>query len=226
MAQLAMALIVEGETDARFLDVIAQRTALQILSRQSPGVVDVLPVQRLRPSGNGQAQRILTAAHEAHGYHLLLIHADADAPSPNAAWADRVQPGLALVRDSAARGEAVCEHCMAVIPVQMTEAWLLADGDALLQLIGTRESAGNLGLRHSGRRVETIADPKIYLSQILEAARKGMRPSRRRAVQSGAMYEPLARRMSLERLALLPSYATFHSELTRTLTALGFIPQT
>lgn len=224
MAQLIMALCVEGTTDARFLDVIAERTALQILTSQSRTVVEVLPIQRLHPSENEQAQRILAAARDASGYHLLLVHADADAYSPETARAERIQPGFALVQEAAKRNEAVCDRCVAIIPVQMTEAWLLADSDSLLQLIGTRESAENLGLRHTGHHIESIADPKAYVNSVLTNARMNMPRSRRKYVQLGSLYEPLARRISLDRLELLPSFLRFSADLTQSLRELGLIP--
>jgi len=225
MVQLIMALFVEGATDARFLEVIAERTALQILISQSHAVVEVLPIQRLHPTGGEQAQRILAAAHDANGYHLLIVHADADAHSRDAAWTERIQPGFALVQEAVALGESVCDQCVSLIPVQMTEAWLLADGDSLLHLIGTRETAENLGLRHTGRQIESIADPKEYINSILRNARRNMQPSRRKYVQLGSLYEPLARQISLERLNLLPSFRYFRSELAQSLVELGLIPQ-
>lgn len=224
MAQLVMALCVEGSTDARFLDVIAARTALQILTSQSRAVVEVLPIQRMLPTGHGQTQRILAAARDASGYHLLLVHADADAHSPDAAWTERIQPGFALIQEAAKRNEAVCDRCVAIIPVQMTEAWLLADSDSLLQLIGTGESAENIGLHHTGRHIEAIADPKTYLNNVLTTARGSMPRSRRKYIQLGSLYEPLARRISLERLKLLPSFLRFSADLTQSLRELGLIP--
>ena len=224
MAQLIMALCVEGTTDARFLDVITERTALQILTNQSHTVVEVLPIQRLHPTGHEQAQRILAAARDASGYHLLLVHADADAQSPETAWRERIQPGFALIQEAAKRNEAVCGRCVAIIPVQMTEAWLLADSDSLLQLIGTGESAENIGLHHTGRHIEAIADPKAYLNNVLTTVRGSMPRSRRKYVQLGSLYEPLARRISLERLKLLPSFLRFRSDLEQSLVELGLIP--
>ena len=223
MAQLIMALFVEGATDARFLDVIAERTALQILTSRSHTVVEVLPIQRLHPSGGEQAQRILAAARDASGYHLLLVHADADAHSPEATWTERIMPGFVLVQEAAKRNEDVCDRCVAIIPVQMTEAWFLADSDSLLQIIGTQESAENLGLRHTGRNIESIADPKVYVNNILTNARRTMPRSRRKYVQLGSLYEPLARRISLERLKLLPSFLRFHADLAQSLAKLGLI---
>jgi len=224
MAQLVMALVVEGSTDARFLDVIAERTALQILDEHNPSVVEVLPVQRLHPKAETQAQRVLAAARAAYGYHLLLLHADADAPSRDAAWQERIRPGLALVQEALARAEAVCDHLVALIPVHMTEAWMLADSAALLEVIGTDETAVTLGMNIPIGQIEAIADPKARVEEIVAAVRRRISVRRRKYVQMASLYEPLARRIPLDRLALLPSYRAFETELARALSRVGLIP--
>ncbi len=197
MAQLVMAMVVEGSTDARFLDVIAERTALQILGKRSHTIVEVLPIQRLRPTGENLAQRILDAARSAYGYHLLLVHADADASTRDAAWNKRIQPGFALIHSALERNETVCNRYMAVIPVQMTEAWMLADSAALLAVIGTNESLASLGLRHSPGQIESIADPKAHINGALETVRQSLPRSRRKYIHLSSLYEPLARRIDL-----------------------------
>lgn len=56
-----------------------------------------------------------------------------------------------------------------VIPVRMTEAWLLLDEEAIRRVAGNPRGRRELGLP-SLRKVESVADPKLLLQQCLLAA--------------------------------------------------------
>ena len=214
MNALVLALYAEGRTDDRFLPIVIQRTAEQILAQRGRQVADVHApivvnggIDRMH---RGRAERILEAARRAHGYHALIVHADADHPTPDRAMEERIQPGIELVRQSE---EAVCEQLVPIVPVQMTEGWMLADSRALCEVIGTDLDARSLELPQYAHQVESDADPKLTLNQAIQNALAG-RPRRRRRLDMGTLYEPLARQMSLARLRTVPSYARFVGELT------------
>lgn len=220
MNSLVLALYAEGRTDERFLPVMIQRTAEQILAQRGCQVVDVPDpivvdgsIDRQYP---GRAERILEAARRARGYHALIVHADADHPTPDRAIEERLQPGLHLVHRSA---EAVCRQLVPIVPVQRTEAWMLADSAALCEVVGTRLDARSLGLPQYAHLVESDADPKRTLNQVIQAALAD-RPRRRRRLDAGTLYEPLARQISLARLQAVPSYTRFVIDLTHLLIGL------
>ena len=214
MNSLVLALYAEGRTDERFLPVVIQRTLEQILAQRSRQVVDVPdPIVvdgSIDREYSGRAERILEAARCAHGYHALIVHADADHPTPERAMEERIRPGFDLVRQSA---EAVCRQLVPIVPVQMTEAWMLIDSRALREVIGTALDAHSLGLPQHARRVESDPDPKHTLNQVIQIALAN-RPRRHRRFDIGALYEPLARQISLAQLQAVPSYSRFVGDMT------------
>jgi hypothetical protein len=223
MTTLVLGLYAEGRTDERFLPMVIQRTVERILIQRGRFTIDVLEPIVLNHSidRKGEDQRILEAARRAVGYHALIVHADADAPSPERALNNRFKPGLERVQQALQAEEQVCDHLAPIIPVQMTEAWMLADPEALRLVIGTNIPARTLGLPTRTRQVEADADPKQTLKQVMQMA-LAHRPRRRRRVDLGVLYEPLGRQISLERLGAVPAYQRFVEDVTETLIDLHF----
>lgn len=222
MTTLVTALYAEGRSDERFLPRIIQRTATNLLSQHSQRVIDVLEPTLLRPDESGsRSDMILSVARKAAGYHILFVHADADAPTRNRAYAERIEPGMRQIA-LAHEQESICSDLVPVIPIQAVEAWLLADGEALRAVIGSDLSLGALGIPQAVTAIEGIADPKQSLSEIVNRAMAG-RPRRRRNLNLGELYEPLANQVSLSRLAELTAFQHFTDDLTTALANLGFL---
>lgn len=102
MKQLVLALYAEGRTDERFLPVIVQREADWLLRQHALAAVDVLEPLSLEadPEASNRAKRILSVARQAAGFHALIVHADADAPTAGDVLKHRFQPGRRLVQES------------------------------------------------------------------------------------------------------------------------------
>lgn len=223
MTTLITALYAEGRTDERFLPVILQRTLVDLLGHRSNRVVDVwLPMLVKPDQKSSRAEDILAVARKATGSHLLFVHADADHLTWTKALSERVLPGISLVQERLTAGEAVCRDLVPVIPVQMVEAWMLADPEALRATVGTVLSPDELGIPMQAHEIEGEARPKERLAAIMRAA-YAQRPRRRRSVNIGDLYQPLADQVSLERLNRLPAYRQLVGDLTTALTSLGFI---
>lgn len=75
-----------------------------------------------------------------------------------------------------------------MIPIQAVEAWLLADGEALRQVIGSDLSLHALGIPQTATSIEGLANPKQTLGEIVGRAMAG-RPRRRRNLNLGELYE-------------------------------------
>lgn len=221
MLTLVLALYPEGHSDTRFLPVLIQRTAEMIIAERGRTEVDVLEPYVVTVGSEAQKQKraecILTAARQTEGYHALIVHADADYPTPERAMQERIQPGLDLVR--AVMGEQ--HYLVPIVPVRMTEAWLLADPEALLEVIGTRSSVADLDLPEQARLVESDPAPKQTLERVVKDATKQRR--RRSTINVIDLYEPLARRINLERLQQVPAYQQFILDLSTTLALLSII---
>ncbi|MGA2032470.1 MAG: hypothetical protein ABSG68_09455 [Thermoguttaceae bacterium] len=90
---------------------------------------------------------------------VLFIHRDAEREEPEQRRGE-IRTAIGAVRLTVPR---VC-----VIPVRMTEAWLLFDEGAVRRAAGNPNGAAELELPHA--RAETLANPKDILHKALLAA--------------------------------------------------------
>jgi hypothetical protein len=104
------------------------------------------------------------------------------------------------------------ERLVTVVPIRETEAWVLADGNALRRALGVRWGDDELGVPGRPREVERIDDPKVPLSKV--AGRIG-RPV-------AFYFERLAELISLDVLRDVPSFASVRATVVETLTELGY----
>src|SRR5712692_4028151 len=145
MKNVAVALYAEGPTDQLFLSEVIRRTAKQNLNQSGQPYIDVKPVDSISFSkiGMKRDECILQAARRAASCNILIIHADADYRTAERAFKERFDPGYLLVQQAQ---EDVCRCVLPLVPVQMTEAWMLADPEALKAALGTSKNAQELGL--------------------------------------------------------------------------------
>lgn len=225
MKALVLALYAEGRTDERFLPLIIRRTAEQIILEQGKFPVDVSEPIVLRikePKPPNRAACVLRAACQAKGYHALVVHSDADDSKPERAMAERLQPGFDLVSKEKYKA---CRQLVPIIPIRMTEAWMLADVKALQEVIGTDLDADGMGIPKKAKSVENDADPKKRLENAVRNVEKhhSRRSRRRRRIKLGSLYEPLGESISLESLKPLSAYRRFRNDLEKTLAELNII---
>jgi hypothetical protein len=216
-----LALYAEGPSDTHFLPPIIQRTSAALLARFALNMVGISDPLIIAKKHGDLDRCILQASQEACHCHALLVHNDADRLEYNEAKRQRFEPGLQLVRTC---GGEVCQHLVPVIPVRMIEAWMLADSNALKNVLGTNLDQQTLGLPRRAALVETIADPKYRLNEIIRKINAAAGSRRRQPINLNAKLEPLARQVDLNRLFEVPSYRAFVNDLTKTLEQLHFIP--
>jgi hypothetical protein len=223
MNMLVLGLYVEGSTDHRFLSSVIERTTQQVLLQHEQIDTDplIIPIQLTTEQKKDRAESILQAARSASGFHILIVHADADSPASSKALVERIEPGLKLVQETQ---EDVCRDLVPIIPVQAVEAWMLADHERLLAEVRTTMHPPMLGIPERAIQVESIAKPKQLLKEVVRKAYASQN-SRRRDTGIDFLYEPIGERISLERLRQLPSYQQFVVDLTETLVILDFIPR-
>jgi Domain of unknown function (DUF4276) len=214
---LSLALFAEGPTDANFLMPVLYRTTFAAAARVSTSSVEI-PETFIRGSWPKTAQTREDKVEAAFGQfaregavNLLFIHADGGAEADRA-MAQQVAPSfarLASLNDSLAQ--------VAVIPIRETEAWALADTDALRHSLGTKLSPLALGLPTNEREVENISDPKAVLRHCLHSAERGRRGRSRG--KSTLIPPGLGNTVDLQKLYRVAAYAamaaTIESELRR-----------
>ena len=181
-------------------------------------ITDVLELHTppaLRKSS--RAERVAAAASNAAGaWNLLFVHADG-AGDPAGARASAVEPACRAVESKqGARG-----RCVAVVPVRETEAWALADGEALRAAFGSVLDDSGLGLLARPRDVESVADPKQVLRRALQAARP--RSRRRRRIGLKEYLEPIGERVDLECLRQVPAFSCCREDTRAALQRLAII---
>src|SRR6266849_7867978 len=129
MRSLVLALYAEGPSDYHFLPTVIRRTSIQLLEQHKRIGVSIGPIKPIVISkiGLGYVECIVQAAYSAVDCDALIIHADADHRTSERALRDRYEPGHKQIQQMQEAGEEICKQLLPLIPIRMTEAWMLAD---------------------------------------------------------------------------------------------------
>ncbi len=116
---------------------------------------------RLPPPPRRTVAAKLQAVKDLGGaYDLVAVHRDADAAGRSPRL-EEIHSAVQLVMPDTAH--------VPVIPIRMTEAWLLLDEAEIRRVAGSPNGRVPLGLPNA-RRVESIPDPKALLAHTLAIA--------------------------------------------------------
>lgn len=160
MKALTFFFLCEGRSDEPLVE------HLELLVTRA-GATSALGIPR---SGGGSVQQKLqTLLDDGVQFDFVVVHRDADGRDP----AGR------LAEVTGALAEAGITGCP-VVPVQMTEAWLLADEMSIRRAVGRPSGRTSLGLPRPSA-LERLHDPKTALKEALLAASEAT-GSRRRKV--------------------------------------------
>ena len=107
-----------------------------------------------------------------------------------------------------------------LIPVHMTEAWILADKRLLKQQIGTTLSDTELNLN---KAPESISNPKQAIENAIRIARQNIVKRRRRNLGIGELYAPLGQLINIDQLMDLKSYRQFWDNVINSLKQLNLM---
>ncbi|MEA3048628.1 MAG: hypothetical protein QOG84_464 [Sphingomonadales bacterium] len=207
----------EGPTDEAYFDVIIPRLMEELVAERGTRNVTIplTPAVRLGKSGRAIAEVAEEACREQDAFFILFIHADTG--------------GRALEADIDRRSTAYCDavnelcgfpqaRCVVIAPRHETEAWMLADRDAVGSALGYRGNLGALGLPANAAGAERLVDPK----QILEGAILQVR-GRRSAVHVQQIIPAIAQRQDFSILRQSRSFRAFAAALAGALIDLGCI---
>jgi len=221
MHYLGLALYAEGRTDYYFLRPLLLRLCEDICLNEANQAVEfgeeVIGLNEpARLKDAPREQRIVEAAREARGaWRILFIHTDG-AGNVERARATCTQPAIdQLTRELPNDGVGV-----SVVPIRETEAWALADGDAIRRVLGTPLSDDALDLPRTAAELEAMLNPK----NILHNAFLKTNPSPRKRRQGVApLLNALGESVSLERLRRLPGFRVIENELRVGMRVLGVL---
>jgi hypothetical protein len=220
MAQIFAGLFTEGKTDIRFLQAIVQKTLEAIAFDECSGQFDIeLSPIGINKTGLGFIEQVLEASkkgREDFCMMLLCVQADADRKKLNDTYQYKINP--CKVELEKQNENEYCKTLVALVPIQETEAWMLADKDLLKEEIGTNKTDNELKIN---RYPETIANPKEVIEKAIQIARKNLTRKRRKDLTIADLYSAIGQKIDLEKLESLPSYQDFKENVKTAFINLG-----
>jgi hypothetical protein len=159
MSEIRYTLLSDGSSDRALLPILTWlfRTYRSDLAIQ-PQWADL---RRLPSPLPNLSQRVLKSL-ELYPCHLLFIHRDSEKEPRN----KRIKEIYDALEEA---GEVVTIPTICVVPVRMTEAWLLFDETAIRKAAGNPKGKQSLQLPPLSK-VEQLPDPKNDLCQLLRQA--------------------------------------------------------
>nr|WP_223244705.1 DUF4276 family protein [Streptomyces sp. CBMA156] len=206
-------MVVEGVSDAPFLRILITRQLEELLLAKAPGPVSVHACELAdrRITGSGTAEEVAESAWKlAQDCHLVFVHSD----EKERGTAEKL---TALLRERA-RGTKSAEP-VALVPVRMTESWMLADREAISRSVAGADLSGYPYKSPAAvEKAHNSPTHQAYAKNVWEAiAGKG-----HGGVLDDSM-ELLAQHIDLELLSQLPSYQRWRVDTEDALKTKGFL---
>lgn len=216
---LTVAYTTEGSTDQRFLKTII-RKVFEEVAFTCEGAIEVFePVFIKFPRKKGFIDDVVDVSKKAYdtGINVLCIHVDADSNKDAEVIKFKIQPAFNSIEEK--KEEVYCKNLVAIIPIHMTEAWMLANKDLLKEEIGTTLSNTDLGI---SRHPESIADPKKVIEDALIIAQAHL-PGKRNKIDIGDLYQPIGQKIKMDNLQTLESFKVFKESVESALRKLNYL---
>lgn len=220
--QIFAGLFTEGNTDVRFLESIV-RKALEDVAFECQGQIETeVKTIEIPKTGLGFVEQVLLASKKGindYGIMLLCVHTDSDNETDKRAMESKIIPAIKSLKEQ--DETKYCTILVSVIPVYMTEAWMLADKALLKNEIGTELSNFDLGILSLP---ENIANPKETIKNAIRIVQGDLtRRKRNRGLDISALYQIIGQKLELSQLENLHSYRKFKDSLKSAFKELGFL---
>lgn len=178
-----------------------------LLRGATPHETQVKWVEAYRlPHARSLAERV-RAVQRVEPFDLLFVHRDADGESPEHR------------RDEIAEAAGAVRH-VPVVPIRMTESWLLPHEAAIREACGRPSGREPLDLP-ALTRIERLADPKATLRSAIQVA-MNVRPGRRNRQDPTDAYYRIADRVEdWSCLRKLTAFQRLEADTRAALTGLG-----
>jgi len=216
--QIIIALATEGNTDIRFLESIIKRTFEKIAFQCSDSIEIFDPIYLKKPQGNIQ-EKALNYGDQIvkSGAMVFCLHIDADDKTDEQAFNNQINPAFNMIKNHYPE---LSNGLIAIIPVQMTEAWMLADKELLKRELCTKENDAELGIN---KPPEAFADPKEIIEKVIIIATQKLGKRRRSKLKIDDLYQPLGQKIKLEKLENLSSYQKFKETVINVFKNLNYL---
>ena len=218
--QLYIGFTVEGTTDTQFLTQVIQNVFEDIAFECRTDVV-IEDVRLVSVPKTTFVETMLHASRKAAecGITVLCIHADSDSRDIENVMNFNFSPFTDALNPLS--DDEYCKAIVPVIPIQMTEAWMMADKELLKTKIaapGRRDA--DLGLE---RAPEAYADPKQTIIEAIRIAQSGKTKRRRNELTINDLYDEMGQCIPLQKLRELPSFRHFEDNVRSAFKSLGYI---
>lgn len=214
---LQIAYTTEGSTDERFLGNIIEKT-FETLLYESNTEIEIHSPVHVTEIGESFNEKIQAIATTYNYFHVICVHCDSDSISNETVLNHKINPAFQLVNNT----DNACKNLVAVIPIQMTESWMLADINLFLTEINTTKSCADLNLPCRANQIESIANPKSRIEAALREAQINV-SRRRNKFKIADLYTPISQKLSLPQLEQLPSFRYFKENVRRSLINLNYL---
>ena len=155
----------------------------------------------LQTASRGLQERI-SAALDLYPCHVLFVHRDAERDEPANRQQEVERAWHSIERE---------QHLITIVPVRMTEAWLLVDAAAIRTAAGNPNGGVKLDMPDLDR-LEQLPDPKALLFELLTRATE-LGPQRLRKFSPEARRHRIAEVMAgFDRLRALPSFVHLETQ--------------
>lgn len=213
-------LFTEGTTDNRFLSSVVERT-LEDIAFECTGYietkVEIITINKSGLNFNEQVLEVSKLAFEKFGILILFVHADSDSPSDNLIFETKIIPAQKILLE---QNDNYCKNLIAIVPIQMSESWMIADKELLKDEIGIEKSNAELDIHLNP---ESIANPKSVIENIIRLSREDLTKRRRNnGLNISDLYQIIGQKIEISELEKLPSYLKFKNSLIDKLRDLNF----
>ena len=220
MTQIFIGLLTEGTTDARFLEPIIEKTFVEI-GFACKGTIDIAIFELSKQKKLNFTEQVLAASKEGfenYGITVLCVQADADNKKLEDTYKNKIQPTIEELEKQ--NNEEFCKIIVPIVPIQETEAWLLADTQLLKNEIGTKKTDQELGIN---KFPENIANPKEVIENAIRIACQDMTKRRRNELSISELYLPVGNKIEIEKLEKLPSFQNFKENVKNAFRQIGLL---
>lgn len=217
MIYLSWAAMYEGSTDRAYFNVLIPLLMEDLVRRRGICEANVPQAGAVEFGRSGRLVNEVAAdiCNDRDAFHLMFIHADTGGRALQAGMAHRSE-------DYRTAAFELCgfhlERCIFIAPRHETEAWMLADRDAVGAALGYRGDLAELGLPESAQEAERLVDPKATLKLAIGSVR-----GRRSSPNAQQLIPAIAQRQDLSKLRQAVSFQQFEEALEGALRSLGCI---
>lgn len=222
MIQIAIGLNAEGVTDYRFLKDIIYRTFSHIIANECETDIEILDIFDIvvpKTSFKDTALAATLKGTSEYGISIMCIHADADNNSIDDILENKFSPLWESIKSHP--DHSCCKIIVPIIPIKMTESWMMADKELLKKSINAKNIKDEeLGL---DKKPEAYRDPKDAINKAISIAANQNQRKRIRNLNIGSLYEEMGGLIALEALEALPSYMSFTNSIRGALKELNYL---